>query len=84
MKKRPITLLEIMIVIFLIGVVGSIVGVNIKKSLENNALSIMILHNHPSGDTTPSQNDRKITRRLLFACKEMDRNAAVADFSKKS
>jgi prepilin-type N-terminal cleavage/methylation domain-containing protein len=38
MKKRAMTLLEIMIVIFLIGVVGSIVGVNIKKSLEKTKI----------------------------------------------
>lgn len=33
-RKRPITLLEIMIVIFLIGIIGSVVGYNIKGSLE--------------------------------------------------
>ncbi len=33
-KKRPITLLEIMIVIFLIGLIGSVIGYNVKGSLE--------------------------------------------------
>ncbi len=33
-KKRPVTLLEIMIVIFLIGMIASVVGVNMKGSLE--------------------------------------------------
>jgi|SRR5579872_6676306 len=33
-KKRPITLLEIMIVIFLIGLIGSVVGYNMKGSLD--------------------------------------------------
>jgi general secretion pathway protein G len=33
-KKRPITLLEIMIVIFLIGLIGSVIGYNMKGSLD--------------------------------------------------
>lgn len=33
-KKRAITLLEIMIVIFLIGLIGSVIGYNLKGSLE--------------------------------------------------
>ena len=33
-RKRPLTLLEIMIVIFLIGLIGSVVGYNVKGSLD--------------------------------------------------
>jgi len=33
-KKSAITLLEIMIVIFLIGLIGSVIGYNVKGSLE--------------------------------------------------
>jgi DNA repair protein RadC len=44
----------------------------VKASIERGALSIVIIHNHPSGDPTPSENDRKITRKLLFATKEID------------
>ncbi len=33
-KKRALTLLEIMIVIFLIGLIGSVIGVNMKGSLD--------------------------------------------------
>jgi type II secretory pathway pseudopilin PulG len=33
-KKKAITLLEIMIVIFLIGLIGSVIGYNVKGSLE--------------------------------------------------
>jgi general secretion pathway protein G len=33
-KKRPMTLLEIMIVIFIIGIIGSIIGYNMKGSME--------------------------------------------------
>jgi type II secretory pathway pseudopilin PulG len=33
-KRRAITLLEIMIVIFLIGLIGGVIGYNVKGSLE--------------------------------------------------
>lgn len=33
-KKQAITLLEIMIVIFLIGIIGSVIGYNMKGSLD--------------------------------------------------
>lgn len=33
-QKQAITLLEIMIVIFLIGLIGSVIGYNVKGSLE--------------------------------------------------
>ena len=44
----------------------------VKTCLELGALSIVICHNHPSGDPQPSENDKKITKKLLFATKEMD------------
>lgn len=33
-KKRSMTLLEIMVVIFIIGIIGTVIGVNMKGSLE--------------------------------------------------
>jgi prepilin-type N-terminal cleavage/methylation domain-containing protein len=33
-KKKSLTLIEIMIVIALIGIIGSVVGVNMKKSMD--------------------------------------------------
>jgi DNA repair protein RadC len=44
----------------------------IKQALNIGALSIIVMHNHPSGEFTPSENDKKITKRLLFACRNMD------------
>ena len=35
-----------------------------KRALLNNANSIMIFHNHPSGDPAPSKDDIAITKRL--------------------
>lgn len=43
----------------------------VKKALEHNAAAIVLAHNHPSGDSTPSQADEKITFRLCVACKLM-------------
>jgi general secretion pathway protein G len=33
-KKKALTLIEIMVVIALIGIIGSVVGVNMKKSMD--------------------------------------------------
>ncbi|MEG0591088.1 MAG: DNA repair protein RadC, partial [Lachnospiraceae bacterium] len=37
------------------------------EALEKNAVSIILLHNHPSGDPTPSKDDILITRRIREA-----------------
>jgi DNA repair protein radc len=39
----------------------------IKNAIRNNALSLIFVHNHPSGDPKPSQSDKDITRDLVFA-----------------
>ncbi|KRL00091.1 RadC family protein [Liquorilactobacillus capillatus] len=36
-----------------------------KFALRYSAARLMIVHNHPSGITTPSENDLNLTRRLL-------------------
>ncbi len=38
-----------------------------KKAIKLSAASIIILHNHPSGDPTPSSEDISVTRRLVEA-----------------
>lgn len=40
-----------------------------KPAILNNAAAVIIFHNHPSGDTTPSQEDRVITHKLVEAGK---------------
>ncbi len=37
------------------------------EALQKNAVSIVIMHNHPSGDPTPSREDMLITKRILDA-----------------
>ena len=50
---------------------SSIVGVRemFQKALLANAVSIIVLHNHPSGDPTPSREDINITTRMVEAGK---------------
>ena len=38
-----------------------------KSAILNNANTIIAFHNHPSGDTTPSNQDIEITKRLKQA-----------------
>ncbi len=38
-----------------------------KTAILSNASSIMAFHNHPSGDTTPSDQDIQLTHRLVEA-----------------
>lgn len=40
-----------------------------QKALLGNAVSIILIHNHPSGDCTPSREDIKVTERLKEAGK---------------
>ncbi len=38
-----------------------------KHAIEANAAAIVLVHNHPSGDPTPSEADIKVTRDLIRA-----------------
>jgi len=38
-----------------------------KAAVAGSAASIVIAHNHPSGDPSPSQSDREVTKRLRDA-----------------
>lgn len=48
---------------------SSVVGVRevFQKALLANAVNIIMIHNHPSGDCTPSRQDVEITKRLKEA-----------------
>lgn len=43
----------------------------IKRALDLGAASLIMLHNHPSGDLTPSSNDIFITKQLKEACDKL-------------
>ena len=40
----------------------------LKPAILSNSAGIIISHNHPSGDPTPSREDLDITKRLVDAC----------------
>lgn len=39
-----------------------------KSALELNASALILVHNHPSGDPTPSQADIDMTQQIFAAC----------------
>lgn len=43
-----------------------------EGAIKYNAASIIIAHNHPSGDLEPSQDDIEITKKLIHAGKILD------------
>jgi DNA repair protein RadC len=46
----------------------------IKLALKHKAGSVVISHNHPSGDPQPSNEDKVLTLKLAFAFKSVDIN----------
>jgi DNA repair protein RadC len=48
------------------------VGELFKFAIRNNATSIIVAHNHPSGDPTPSPDDVAVTRAIVQAGKLLD------------
>jgi DNA repair protein RadC len=42
-----------------------------RTAILVNAYSAIVVHNHPSGDPTPSKNDKKLTDDLAFLSKKM-------------
>ncbi len=56
------------------GITGTVIDVRLilKKALENNASSIVLCHNHPSGNIQPSDADIQITKKLKEAGKIME------------
>ena len=44
----------------------------VKKALENDASALVLVHNHPSGNPSPSQDDLTITKKLKEAARTID------------
>jgi len=40
----------------------------VKEGVNHSAAAIIFVHNHPSGDPSPSAEDKRITKRLKLAC----------------
>lgn len=43
----------------------------IERALHHNAVSFILVHNHPSGDPTPSEEDKAVTRAVAAAARAM-------------
>ena len=42
-----------------------------RRALNLNASALILVHNHPSGDPTPSDPDIEMTRRIVAAAETM-------------
>ena len=44
----------------------------IKRALDIGATALILVHNHPSGDPTPSRADITMTKQIIEACEKID------------
>ena len=56
------------------GITGTVVDTRVilKKAIENGATSIVLCHNHPSGNLKPSKADEELTKKIKEAAKYHD------------
>lgn len=56
------------------GITGTVADprVILKKALEENAVSIVLCHNHPSGSLKPSRTDEELTLKIKQAASFLD------------
>lgn len=56
------------------GLSGTVIDVRIilKTAIDKLACSLILCHNHPSGNLVPSEADKEITRKIKEAGKHMD------------
>ncbi len=56
------------------GTGGTVVDIKIiaKYAIESLSKSVIFAHNHPSGNTKPSEEDKKLTERAKHALKLLD------------
>ena len=48
------------------------IGEVFRDAIKRNCAAIIVAHNHPSGDPTPSPEDVEVTRQLIEAGKMLD------------
>jgi DNA repair protein RadC len=44
----------------------------LKPALLSNAAAVILAHNHPSSDLTPSEADKDITKKIVRAARHLD------------
>ncbi|MDG1518311.1 MAG: DNA repair protein RadC [Flavobacteriales bacterium] len=58
------------------GITGTVVDnkIILKKALLHLASSVILVHNHPSGNLKPSPQDHKVTQKIKSACELLEIN----------
>jgi len=56
------------------GITGTVVDVRMlfRQALESKATALILMHNHPSGNTNPSRQDEELTRKVKQAAELFD------------
>ncbi|HSF53699.1 MAG TPA: DNA repair protein RadC [Algoriphagus sp.] len=56
------------------GTAGTVVDAKIvfKTALEHMSQSVILVHNHPSGNLSPSEQDKRLTERLVKIGRDLD------------
>ena len=56
------------------GITGTVIDVRLvaKYAVESLATGVILAHNHPSGNTTPSEADKRMTERCKNALATLD------------
>ena len=56
------------------GITGTLVDVRIvlRKALEVGSISLILVHNHPSGNLKASEADKQLTKKLKLAAESLD------------
>ncbi len=58
------------------GITGTVVDIRLilKMALEHNAVSFILVHNHPSGKLKASDSDIEVTQKVKLAARQLDLN----------
>lgn len=56
------------------GISGTITDIRLifQAAIKSNSSAIILVHNHPSGNTNPSETDKKITTKIVEGGKLLD------------
>ncbi len=61
-------------IVFEGGITGTVVDprVILRKALDHDAVSLVLSHNHPSGNLSPSRADKSLTNKIIQAAAMLD------------
>ena len=56
------------------GITGTVVDTRLvfKSAIENGAVAVILVHNHPSGTLVASEADKQITKKIKIAGESLD------------